>query len=407
MRATALSALLSRSTLVALFALYPVFVTWWYAGFFLLTLLGLLAVIGADIWARKGRLWFDVRPISVYVLFLMPLASGIWAKYPGITLWQGSLVLVNVAIFYLASIANAQNMDRLISRLVLLIPFVFLSLFAWMLYKYGSVRSQSVSMAQEFGSVSNVGQAFVVLCVPYLMVLPGNMVRKILIWASVFAAILVVLLSQSRGAYLMLVITLLLSIYFLPARQYERVQKIFVLTGAILLAVGVCSMILGVDRVVSPVLERFQQSQLIGGNGFVGPIRKGDDYRRAIVYSEGIHAIIEEPILGIGYGGLYGYIGDRYGFGSVSHNVVITAWGEMGIPGLIALVWVFVAAVARLNQRRKYYPKNSSGSLMASATLVALAVIFIHSQFRPFFTNPMLPILLAQAYSRAIPRFVR
>lgn len=389
----------SKNTLIALFVLHPLFSLFWYKGYFLLTLFGLTLVLGVEFIAKRGRVWFDSRPLAAYLFFSLPLISVLWSRYPAETFWQGSLVLVNIGIFHLMMRANTFRLDKVISTIVMLVPVVMAIIFLILYVKYGSIRADSREMADVVKSIANVGPALVVLCVPYLLLVPGIVGRKINLCIALAACLFVVLLSQSRGGMLMLAIVVPLSFCLYPARWSIRVVRLLKVAMIVTAIAVIAVLFLGVERISTPVVERFENSQLTSIDGIIDPSRGSGDFRRALIYAEGINAVYDEPFLGIGYGGLARYMEARHGIGSTSHNIIITAWGEMGLPGMLVLFWLLWSVFFGL---RKYL-RSSGGSkkdkLIAAATLAALIVAFIHAQFRPLFSNPMLPVLLAQAYT--------
>ena len=350
----------------------------------------------------NGRLWLDKRLVVVYLFFALPLASTLWSRYPDETLWYGSLVLVNIGIFHLASKANTHSMDQLISSLVIIVPLVMAFTFVLIYYKYGTVRADSAAIKDEIKSISNAGPALVVLCVPYLLAFQSLAFKKSQVWFALVACFIVVLLSQSRGGLLMAVIALFLSLYFYPGSINARLLKILKWGGASLAILVVVLFFVGYERAIAPVIERFEQSQLFAGEGLTSPSKDaGGDFGRALMYSEGINAIYQEPISGIGYYSLMRFMEERnsIGFGTVSHNLIITAWGEMGLAGLFVLIWLVWSIMNGLRRCLKSDGLTHREKLLASATLVAFLVAIAHAQFRPLFSNLMFPIILAQAYT--------
>ena len=148
-----------------------------------------------------------------------------------------------------------------------------------------------------------------------------------------------------------------------------------------------------------PMFERFKTSQMLNIDNLKEPDPEKEDYGRTIIISEGIRAIHERPLLGIGYGGLKGYIENHYGRGRISHNIIITMWGEMGLPGLLSLLWIIWVIYIGIYRFRISKTTTQKEKILASATCVALLLAFINAQFRPFFFNPMIPIILGQTWS--------
>lgn len=390
---------ISQYVILAIFCLHPLLILFWYKGHFLLILFGVVSVVTIDLVKRRGRVWFDSSPLAAYLFLLLPIFSVLWSRYPDETVWSGSLVLANIGIIYLTMRANLFDSKAVISKLVIIVPIVFAITYVITYGKFGSIRPNSMEMGEVVKSIANVGPAMVVLCVPYLLLTPHLVRRKLIVWISLFACILVVLLSQSRGGMLMLALAFLLSVGLYPARISVRIVKLLKLTIVVVPFIFIFTISMGNEYVVETVIERFVSSQMVSSNGIFDPIKDEDDYHRALMYSEGIHAIYDEPVWGIGYGALAPYIEKRGGIGVVSHNIFITAWGEMGVPGLLAMLWLILSVFFMLRKYLKSSIVTRKDKLLLVATTVALVVAFIHAQFRPLFSNPIFPVLIAQAYA--------
>jgi O-antigen ligase len=394
-----LNFIISRNTLLGVFLLQPLFL-FWYKGYFLLTLLGLSLVFFVDLTMRHGRIWFDFSPLPVYIFFLLPLVSVLWSRYPDETLWRGGLVLVNIGIFYLMMRANSFNPHAVISRLVVIVPIVMAVMFVFIYVKFGSIRPDSREMGEVVKSICNGGPAMVVLCVPYLL-LPGIIVNKWASWGALAACLLVVVLSESRGGVLMLALVIPLTALFYPASLSTRILRLVKLTGVLAAVFVTIALVVGVDRFVNPVLDRFMDSQLFKVGNWSDPSREEGDFGRLLLLTEGVNAVREEPFRGIGYGGFKNYIEDRHGKGHISHNLFITAWSEMGLLGMFVLCWLLWAVFFGLSKysRGGGCFDSQKNKMIAVATFVALLLAIIHAQLRPVFSNPMLTVLLAQAYT--------
>lgn len=190
-----------------------------------------------------------------------------------------------------------------------------------------------------------------------------------------------------------------MSLLLYPKKWSIRIVRIIKTGATMIVLASLVVAFVGMERTVIPVLDRFKGSQLTSIEGLTDPSRDAEDYRRALIYAQGFKVIAEEPVTGIGYGALTRHLEELHGRGIISHNLIITAWGEMGIPGLVALFWLVGAVFMGLGKYRKKGVGLTSDKFLAAATLCALIVVFIHAQFRPLFSNPMFPVLLAQAYT--------
>jgi len=388
---------ISKITLLALFIMQPLFL-FWYKGYFLLVLCGLLLVVIIDIMWKHGRIWFDFNSLVVYFFFSLPLISVLWSRYPDETLWRGALVLINIGIFYLMMRANSINPQVVISRLVIIVPVVMMILFVAIYIKFGAIRPETKEMNDFVKSICNGGPAMVVLCVPYLL-LPGIIKNKWALWGALAACLFVVFLSESRGGFLMLAVAILLTVRFHPASLSARILRLAKMSVILGVVVVTMSLVIGVDRFVIPVLDRFINSQVFEVSSWSDPSSDEGDYGRVLLLVEGVNAVRDEPFWGIGYGGLKSHMEDRLDRGNISHNLFITAWSEMGLPGMFVLCWLLWSVFFGLSKYLKWRFDSRKNKMIAAATCAALIVAFIHAQLRPLFFNPMFPILLAQAYT--------
>ena len=148
---------------------------------------------------------------------------------------------------------------------------------------------------------------------------------------------------------------------------------------------------------IASTLSRLQESQLLSLGALSAPSTSGGDFSRTAMYFEGMRLIQEHWLLGVGYGGLFSEMEASYGFGLVSHNLFISAIGEMGLPGLFILLWAVGGAIVLLLRARRNAVNDPFLRSAATAALVSLVVVLVHAQFRPFYAMPMVGLLLGQA----------
>jgi hypothetical protein len=396
-----LNSYISSSAIILLLLLFPVFELFWYSGYFFLMIVALSMVLLGDLLLNRGRVWFDVKPLPAYLLFALPVVSTAWSHYPAETLFRGLLVLSNIAIIYLALRANQFTYDNVISKAVVVVPIVMAFVFVFAFVVFGSVRAGGGEIADVVSSISNVGPAMAVICVPYLFSYLYLKKNVYIYGLSLVSSLIVVLLSESRGGIIMFLLSMLFSIMFLSRTIAGGVMVL--LKVGIIAAIVVSLLVYIVDFEVAfgSIMQRFENSQLMEEHWLHEPSRESDDYKRALMYSEGINVIKDSPEFGIGYGVLKEYIYNRnvYGIGVVSHNLIITVWGEMGFPGVVVFLWLMVSVTSVLIVCRRTMSKDREAWLLASASMTSILIAVIHAQFRPIFSNPMFPIILAQAYT--------
>lgn len=354
-----------------------------------------LIVLFAELQGRGGRL--AVRPLDlpVLLLFSWPLITSVWSVDRSTTITQGSVVLVNLVLYYLVTRQKIAAVIHTMTRISLFVPFFTWIVFVVLLLTFGAVRSVDELVIHGAGSFSNHAGALVVSVVPFILFGASFYPNRWLFRAAFACSAFVVIASESRGA--MLVFVLAVTMVFLLSRggmKRRTMVLVFVGTGAILGLLLVWAPGIGL---LASTLGRLQESQLLSLGGLAAPSTGSDDFARTAMYFEGLRLIREHWLVGIGYGGLFSEMKAAYGFGVVSHNLFITAIGEMGLAGLFILLWAVGGAIAQLLRVRREAANDPFLRGAATAALVSLIAVLVHSQFRPFHTMPMVGLLLGQA----------
>jgi O-antigen ligase len=181
----------------------------------------------------------------------------------------------------------------------------------------------------------------------------------------------------------------------------KLIQKLKIGVHSLVIVLFFCVILFsvkGIDKSFNIVVKRIIESSLLQNIVQLAPEKGTLDYGRSVMYVTGVNAIKNNPITGIGFMGLSKKIEESYGFQMVSHNIIITAWGEMGILGLFSFLWITILAVYRLHKLRRHFLKvNRYEYYFYSATIVSLFVAILHAQFRPQLSNPIFSIILGIA----------
>jgi O-antigen ligase len=258
-------------------------------------------------------------------------------------------------------------------------------------------------MGAVIGSLSNQGPAVTELAIPYLlyiMVAEPRMRRAAL--GAMGCALFLAVASQSRGALLLLGVTVTLFVLLFGRKTATKIRRT---AGLLVVGGGLLAVVwwtVGPSYFSDPV-ERIQTSFMLDVSTVDDPTMEGSDYQRTVMYLEGINAIRAHGTTGIGYRALASYIEANYGWRLISHNIIITAWGEMGLCGLaLALiivvvgtrrVWTARAAARRVDARAFYFH---------TATLIAWCIALMHAQLRPQLSNPMFHIVAASVFAAGV-----
>ena len=395
--------LLKLSSIVAMmttatYFIYPLSVLILYKAFFIILFLGL--VVPTIQVMYTGRL-IKHQTQAFLVFFLVAFLSCFWGQSPIGSLFQLLLLSPLFFLFYLTLTCGEKSGLVFIERIVLWLPILLAITSFAIIILYGTLRPESYIQAQQSGQAtgafSNLAPALVEACYPFIVGLLLIRKNKALLLISLLASVVVIVISQSRGAIVGVGIFAIMAPLFFAASMQKKLRM--ALLSLPIIIVILSSLFLINDGIYGhKIIERFESSQLWI---ISTPDIDQDDYARAVMLYEGVNAINQHPWLGIGFGGLPNKIEQLYGFPIVSHNVIITTWGEMGILGLFSFIWLIVVAYKRLLLYRKMARVESPELfLFYSAALVALTLIFLHGFLRPLFTNPMFYFVLSIAFMK-------
>lgn len=391
---------IAAAMLLTMLAVYPIAILVLYKLFFFVAASAayLIVLYVAFRWRFPVSHFASTTPLLA--VFLLSLLSVFWSEFYLATLWSASIFQVFLLVVVL-TLLSCHKRSRVLS-IARIVCFGFAVLFVILMWMFGTVRAGDLyELSTVLRSLSDAGAAAVILAIPYLAwALMARVGSRSINYAALISAIIVVLLSQSRAAYALLLLFALLMVFWSP-REFVKMR--WRMLGGILVIVGIAATALSLgDRidVVKGVADRFFNSSvatvLLGDS----PESGEPDYGRAVMYVEGFRAISERPFLGLGFGGLAHQVEKEYGFPMESHNFFLTAWGEMGVPGLALFLWLIYAAIFRVRKARdEQRGANRSEFLFWSATLMSLIAGFLHAQFRPQLSNPMFFVVLALALS--------
>lgn len=352
----------------------------------------------------------------IYLFFALAFLSATWALYPNQTLKLATVQLLFPFMTGLILLALSGGNFRWLQVLVTGLPFVVLAVSIVFIVRFGSVRVDSRAMMEAVGSQSNVNASFVVFCVPFLVLyfLRYAGWTRILTGGAFVAAVSGIVLAESRAALGLLVISVPLVALVIGESWKSKVLFTVRMGVPVVLIIVLTILVAGPQNTVGNVLNRlpgFSQPQSVqtpesnsndpkqpsvsSGNGAQQQTStKPPTGGRVLQLEGGVAAIREHPVLGIGYNGLQSFMLSKdYHTGYSSHNWLITAWGELGIPGIILGVWVLGAAFLTAWRWRlePFY----------AITGVSLFLAFMYGLVQPPVTSFMLYVVLAVLFHAA------
>jgi hypothetical protein len=350
----------------------------------------------------RGESFVDTLNLGKpFFLFCGALVFSVfWSEDRGRTLERSAVLLSFAGIFTVANSLLQKGYRIWLVRLTSLLPFVILFCYLRIYRQYGFVRAGTIDMKEEVGAFANTGAAMVILCIPfciYQLRRKGNPLwARLLALGALGAMAVVFIMSESRAA-IVIPAAAILGCFLAISRDRKTFLKNMGLLLAGFLVVAIVAYEAGwVERLVnSRAVERLKNSQVLQGDIFSNPIQQEVDYQRLVMLQTGIEVIRNHWFKGIGYGVFGDYMELATGTYTIAHNLIITAWGECGLPGLITLVYLVGACFVRLFRALRVlrrYPdpiRRENETVFYSLCLVALGVSVLHSMIRPQFNNPM------------------
>lgn len=383
---------------IIFFFTFPFFGFFLFKGsFFLITLVCYLlfamqiAVVGGSVWLPKSFYFFSF-------FFLLGPLSSFWAIDRSAALFGSLTLLLHLPIIYLTGFSFRKFSTRKLMTLFYLLPIILSLITIFLIIKFGNLRDLSGGAKETVGSFSNQSWSMAIVSLPFLVLMPAQAKATRIVKIITLAAIgFLCLASQSRSALALFALAWPLMFFFTSGHWLTRLSKITpYLTFAFIVSI-LLIWSLGIDGTVGVVIDRLQDSQLTSMDTSFDAKPDQADYGRTVMYLTGIEAIQAHPWLGIGYKGLKSYTEEIYGFGYTSHNVILTVWGEMGLPGLLGLLvlsaYLFVVHRKVINAKFWAAPLRD----FASANLCALSLLLVMSQFRPFESNYMMSVCIGIA----------
>jgi len=186
----------------------------------------------------------------------------------------------------------------------------------------------------------NILAGYLAMVIP--LALTGSKKR----WLGISASVVALLLTRSLGALLSLFLALV--IYFYLRNKSKR--RIL-----ILLSLGLA--VIGVIFVIRTCVHKEHLQPVFSAIARLG------------YWRESIEIIKARPLTGIGIGN-FNLVWSRY-----AHNSYLQIWAEMGILGIISILWLIIAIfkTAPKNLKDAAYTKETAG------IITAIAVFLIHN----------------------------
>jgi hypothetical protein len=264
-------------------------------------------------------------------------------------------------------------------------------IFGYVYFTYGSVRFMPrEAVGWNFGSFSNVGAAQIIGMLPFVLYYATTENKK---WMLVLVmALFIILVSQSRGAYVLSGVTVLVFLWFFSLSKTNIRNVFYLLFSTFFILFFIISII--PTEMLSFVFERLLDSSL-----FQSAVVEGDtDFSRHQMYNALLDILFSNNIvLGIGYEAFPFYIEEKYGKYMTSHSLLVTMLGELGLLGAVVLFWLVILIM----QSILIVLKNRGTFDYFLPVVISVGTMFIQAFFRPQLQNPAFWFSLALLFSAA------
>lgn len=393
-------------TLIAgLYILYPFSILTKVKIYYLFTLFILYCIIIISMSTGLKQLFDSISSIrNVIYLYSLFFASSLWSLYPLNTLKSIFFSTYTIGLLIIISYYFKQSgQKRIIDfyHILQCVTFSLLSAAIVLLYLYGSVRLSSAAAAgaEVIDSFSNTSAAIVEICLIYFIYF-FKYDRKIPALLGICGALFIIIVSQSRGAYL---ITTIIFLIFIPLIMRKTiVSRILLVFKSTLFLIVLLWAVLSISPSLKHnVFNTFDRIKLTDLGFMSQSIERGDkDYGRKLQYIIALEIIKNNPILGIGYNSFQKYTYEKYNIVIVSHNIFLKIIVASGVIGLVLFIIIILKAYIiswRLKNYYLYVDRKKSEFYLT--TNFALLAMLVHAQFRGLFGNMVFLLVLGMIYS--------
>ena len=335
-------------------------------------------------------------PFFAYVLF--GWLSLLWA-YDIAHSANQLLQPTRMALFAVAILIVPRDRllkDVWVSLVALSISVLVLTLYVYL--QYGGLRGGYYAPieARYYGNV--VGHVSV-LSIPffvYFFVAYKDPIRKFLCSALIVQHSIIVLVSESRGALILLMLGFLAALY--KHRRFVLKGNSVLLSAAIFLAVYVIFTEVGWQSIEN-TFDRIVGSQLSSVYSVGEATNSELDYERAVVWNYGIKLMSEFPVLGLGWGGFELSLHRVEGISRSAHNIFIASWVELGLIGLLLVLWWQIVSVVKVRRgyRMMVASGNTYGEIFYGLLEICVWIGVGQMMIRAALSNPMLILSFALA----------
>ncbi|MDA8064194.1 MAG: hypothetical protein M0031_01630 [Thermaerobacter sp.] len=310
-----------------------------------------MALIAAGIFVNMGDIIVGIqgwRGICEYMLALFLVANLVSGRRLFLTLiWEAVVVAALVGLYGLYQYKTGAS-----------VPYQWLGV-------HSTLTTRAFSIVQS----PNVLGDYMAMMLPITAALAWQERRRMARAVLVAAALILVaalLVTFSRGAWLSIGLSALVTSYFLDRRLFAGV-----------LVLGLAGVLL------PPVLHHLEQ--IVSWPYLRASEQNGRLYRWSLAF----YHLAVAPLTGAGTGHYGGAVAANYLGSPYADNYYAKTMGEEGLPGLIALV-VLMFLAARAAFRSWRHLKGRPGYALGAGLFAGVLVVVLHNGVENIFATPFL-----------------
>lgn len=291
------------------------------------------------------------RPIFIFAA--LAVLSTVFSIYKHDSLYALVKLFAYIGIYYLV----VNEFDRRWTERVLYIVIAMgAALSCFGILQYAGLLGHSWWDPKEFMAATFVNHnhfsGYLELAIPVAaaFLLKRTLARKLFALVALMIMVTALILAQSRGAWLSLSAALLVMAYLMAKNRTGRQKKALIL---IALLIAVASLAFFSSDIIS---ERVSGSISAGA--------EGDSLATRLKIWQGtLDMIMHNPVIGTGIGTFaWGFPGYRpqgmTAFVNFAHNDYLETACEMGLPGLLVMLWIIIVVIKAGVRRKGLSPER-------------------------------------------------
>jgi O-antigen ligase len=321
--------------------------------------------------------------LGISVLFLMALASSFWSLYPELVV-QRTLMILGISIFIVVlSFADRRpivTFDRLAEYMVLFGTVI--SLIGLIIYFFGRIEptvfgyvsilnvgpleiSQRMFVSSPFYRISSLlgnpntlaSWLLVTLTMAIYLISKGS--HQFMWGLMALIQVIAILITSSRAGIAATIISLILFKYLSTRDGHLQVRKLFPFS----LFVAFLTMVYA--------LFSFDLHQI--------RILSADLNLRELAWEPLWESILNNPLLGVGFGVSYEAILEPTGLDFSAHNVYLAILSEMGLPFFLIFMLIWLIPIWQGRKLLRFAP--APVRLILATSLAILIAMISHEIF--------------------------